>query len=84
MGIIQLLQKSLSELDFGNELDFPKNIQHRDVADIPNYHFKDDGLLLWDAIKSFVENITNIFYEHDNDIVEDYELQEWSSELRRY
>ncbi len=56
---------------------------NRDVADIPNYHFRDDGLKLWNAIRSYVESVVDIFYETDDDIQGDFELQEWVSELFR-
>ena len=56
---------------------------NRDVGDIPNYHFRDDGLDLWNEIKNFVKDVIDIFYETDDDILGDWELQEWTSELVR-
>ena len=78
---MDLLQKSFEFLDFDLELNFPNNIEHRDVADIPNYHFRDDGLEIWFAIRTYVDNVINIFYETDKDVQEDFELQDWEKEI---
>ena len=82
-GITKLLQKSFNGFEFDNEFNFPHNIMNRDVGDIPNYHFRDDGLDLWNEIKNFVKDVIDIFYETDDDILGDWELQEWTSELVR-
>ena len=88
-GIIELLQKSFPRFNFDHELIFPNNIKEktvknpngRDVEEIPNYHFRDDGLALWKAIRSYVEDVINVFYETDEDVQEDHELQEWEMEI---
>lgn len=51
------------------------------MKDIPNYHFRDDGMELWKAIKKYVEDIINIFYQTDEDVKEDQELQDWDLEV---
>ena len=81
---MELLQKSFSEFDFDHVFNFPQNIKNRDVEEIPNYHFRDDGLTLWKSIRNYVENVIHIFYESDQDVHEDCELQEWISEICRY
>ena len=76
-----MLEKCFSEFNFDRDLNFPRNINARDVHDIPGYYFRDDGLKIWTAIRNYVENVTNIFYKDDHEIIEDGELQNWSSEL---
>ena len=80
-GIYELLQESFGELDINFEMDFPNNIRERDVGDIPNYHFRDDGLDIWFAIRSYVDEVVNIFYDTNEDVRQDYELQEWEMEI---
>ena len=80
-GIKELLCKSFSKFDFDHEFNFPVNINNREVGDIPNYHYRDDGLKLWHAIKDYVSDIINIFYERDEDVENDIELQEWDLEV---
>ena len=54
------------------------------MADIPNYHFREDGLKNWAAIKDYAEDIVNIFYISNEDVVSDWELQGWIDEIHRY
>ena len=61
-GILELTRKGLDKLDFETEFNFPKYIESRDVADIPNYYYRDDGLKLWNAIQGYVKEIINIFW----------------------
>ena len=55
----------------------------RGVENIPNYHFRDDSMMLWNAIDKYVENILNIFYDTDDDVKNDWEIQEWIHEIHR-
>ena len=83
-GIEELLQKSFDGFQFDIDFDFPANITHRGMADIPNYYFRDDGLKLWGAIKDYTHEIVNIFYISNDDVIADWELQEWIEEIYRY
>ena len=83
-GIIELIEKSVKEFRFDTDWDFPLNIETRGVSDLPNYYYRDDGLLLWKAIKEYVEDILDLFYLSDEDVLEDSEIQEWIDEIYRY
>ncbi|MGL5833081.1 MAG: lipoxygenase family protein [Waterburya sp.] len=48
---------------------------------LPHYPYRDDGLLLWDAIKKFVTDYLNVFYPKQENIKNDEELQNWAKEL---
>ena len=80
-GIYELLQESFGDLDINIEMDFPNDVRQRDVSDIPNYHFRDDGLDIWFAIRGYVDEVVNIFYNTNKDVQDDYELQEWEMEI---
>ena len=64
-----------------DDWDFPRNIDNRGVQNLPNYHFRDDGLRLWNIMHEYVESMVNIFYDSDDDVREDSELEEWFSEI---
>ena len=83
-GYVDLIEKCFSEFHFENDFDFPTNIAMRGVANIPNYHFRDDGMMLWNAIGKYVEDILNIFYDSDEEVKKDWEIQEWINEIHRY
>ncbi|CAC5374170.1 ALOX5 [Mytilus coruscus] len=45
------------------------------------YHMRDDGLLLYDAIKSYVEKYVLLYYSTEGSLDADYEIQNWGAEL---
>ena len=60
------------------------NVKKRGVDDknlLPNYYYRDDGLLIWDAIESYVREIIGIFYKSDEDVKEDTEVQSWANDV---
>ena len=79
-GIHELLEKSVQILKY-DDYDLPLDIMKRGVDKIPNYHFRDDGLDIWFAIRGYVDEVVNIFYSTNKDVQEDYELQEWEMEI---
>ncbi|MBC7880050.1 MAG: lipoxygenase [Anaerolineae bacterium] len=66
------------------EFAFPTDIQNRGVDDVnklPHYPFRDDGQLLWEAIHKYVKEYLSIYYQIDNDLSLDFELQDWATKL---
>ena len=49
--------------------------------DLPHYPYRDDGLLLWQAITNYVTEYLQIYYTSPEDVQGDYELQGWAQEL---
>lgn len=64
---------------------FPKEIENRgmeQVEKLPHYPYRDDGMLVWNAIYTFVSEYLNHYYKKDSQrIIDDTELQAWASEL---
>jgi len=68
---------------------FPKEIENRgmDKKDdkgnlkLPHYPYRDDGMLVWRAIHTFVSDYLGHFYPAPVDIAQDTELQAWAKEL---
>lgn len=59
----------------------PTDIENRGVANLPAYHYRDDSLLIWDAIHTYVTEILKLRYQSSADLVGDHELQAWKQEL---
>ena len=53
----------------------------RGVANIPDFPFRDDTKLLWDATNKWVTKYIELYYPTTADMLEDYELQAWINEL---
>lgn len=69
---------------FNDEL-LPKALKERDVADtdaLPNYPYRDDALLFWDAIHQWATDYIGIYYKTESDVVRDTELQGFIEEVR--
>ncbi|MEE3718259.1 lipoxygenase family protein [Tumidithrix elongata RA019] len=67
-----------------NESSLPKTLEHRGVDDanaLPDYPYRDDALLLWDAIHNWVSGYLKIFYADDVKVLNDACLQNWIAEL---
>ena len=51
--------------------DLPKVLKDRGVDDsdkLPGFHYRDDALRLWHAIKEYITKILSIYYHSDEDI----------------
>lgn len=67
-----------------DQFAFPQGIQHRgldNVETLPHFPYRDDGMLLWRAIHSFVASYLTYFYSTPTSIKADLELQAWAQEL---
>lgn len=52
-----------------------------DVVRLPHYPYRDDGKLVWETIHTFVSDYLRHFYENDQVVMADTELEAWSKEL---
>lgn len=61
-----------------------KDFAARGVEDreaLPEYPFRDDGLLVWDAIVPFIESYLRLYYPSDDAVRADPELEAWAHEM---
>jgi len=82
-GQFKLLEKAFEKWSF-REWVVPDNLARRGVANIkklPNYFWRDDALLVWDAIEHFVKKILGHHYSSDRAVQADAELQGFAAEL---
>ncbi|BAZ30700.1 lipoxygenase [Cylindrospermum sp. NIES-4074] len=67
-----------------NDIDFPNTLKNRGVDDsskLPTYPYRDDGLLIWGAIESWVHDYFTLYYSSDSSVLNDQDLQNWASTL---
>jgi arachidonate 15-lipoxygenase len=67
-----------------DQFSLPTELKNRgmdDTKQLPHYPYRDDGLLLWNAIKTFVSGFLKYYYPTDVAIAQDIELQNWAKEL---
>ncbi|XP_006897780.1 PREDICTED: arachidonate 5-lipoxygenase isoform X1 [Elephantulus edwardii] len=85
-GHVQMVQRAMQELTY-TSLCFPEAIKARGMdstENIPYYFYRDDGLLVWEAIKKFTGEVVAIYYEDDQVVVEDQELQDFVKDIYVY
>jgi len=70
-----------------NSAMLPKQFKQRGVDDpnlLPVYPYRDDALLVWDAIHQWVSDYLNLYYATDEDVQKDAALQAWVAEAQAY
>ncbi|MFS2164842.1 lipoxygenase family protein [Variovorax sp. Varisp62] len=70
--------------DFQDRMMLPNDLRTRgvdDTAALPDYPYRDDGLLVWNAIAQWVGDYVATYYLSDGDVTGDYELKAWATEL---
>lgn len=72
---------SLSKPVFNSGV-LPKALESRGVMgpDL-EYPYRDDALLIWNAIEAWVKAYVALYYSSDEDVAGDADLQEWGKEL---
>ena len=83
-GIVELGRKGYTDFTLLG-LALPQDLADRQVDDtskLPNYHYRDDGLLIWNAINKMVAGILSLFYKSDADVANDTELNAWLKDLQ--
>ena len=73
------------------EFAVPKELTRRGLGEtdvngqgenfLPDYPYRDDALLLWNAIKTYVSDYLSLYYTSPVDILDDTELQGWVNKL---
>lgn len=77
----QCMANGMTSFDFTASA-FPNDIASREV-DNPDlfYPYRDDGMLLWNAIQNFATEYIAVCYQSDKDVAEDYEIQAWARDI---
>ena len=67
-----------------NSLIFHRDLKTRGVADettLPDYPYRDDGILLWSALELYVIACLGTSYCSDDEVANDTDLQAWLHEI---
>ena len=80
--LAQLFKNAHADWSF-DEFAFPKEIENRgmNVDTIAHYPYRDDGMLVWNAVHDFVSSYLQLYYPDQKTIQDDTELQAWAKEL---
>ncbi|XP_071127123.1 allene oxide synthase-lipoxygenase protein-like isoform X1 [Mytilus edulis] len=80
-----LMRKSMEFWRLDLNGTFPESLKSRGVLEESvlkgAYHMRDDGLLLYDAIKTYVQKYVAHYYSVEGSMKADYEIQNWGAEI---
>ncbi|XP_069857710.1 polyunsaturated fatty acid lipoxygenase ALOX12 isoform X2 [Dipodomys merriami] len=79
-GHVQLLGRALAQLTYGS-LCPPDDLAARGLLGIPSALYAQDALRIWEIIARYVEGIVHLFYQRDDIVRGDPELQAWCREI---
>ncbi|KAK1159915.1 hypothetical protein AOXY_G21367 [Acipenser oxyrinchus oxyrinchus] len=79
-AILLLSQKGYQTLSY-ESLQPPLDFQRRGVMKLRDYFYREDSLMLWDAIQSYVSGLVSLYYSSDSDVTQDLELQLWIRDI---
>lgn len=79
---LELMNKAYREKVFW-DYALPNDIENRGIERkfIPEYPYRDDALLLWDAIANYVKSYLQRYYPDDQAVLKDPYVQAWADEL---
>eukprot|EP00057_Strongylocentrotus_purpuratus_P032780 XP_788809.2 PREDICTED: arachidonate 5-lipoxygenase [Strongylocentrotus purpuratus] len=80
VGMADIIKRSFSTWRLDIEGSLPTDLLVRGVSDpevLPNYPYRDDALILREAIYDYVKEVVDLHYDHPRKIAADHELQEW-------
>jgi arachidonate 15-lipoxygenase len=62
----------------------PTQISQRGLDDtvaLPECPYRDDGLLIWNALSSWVSSYVDLWYQNDLQVFTDLQVQKWSNDI---
>ena len=79
--LVKFMGEGMNNFSF-KEFELPRDIERRQVENPAlEYPYRDDGMLWWDEMQRFAKAYLSIYYQNDNEVKADFELQAWAAAL---
>ncbi|XP_067663302.1 allene oxide synthase-lipoxygenase protein-like [Haliotis asinina] len=83
-GVLGLNRKGRKAWRMDIQGTLPEDLRRRGVSEenvLPGYYYRDDCLLLYNAIKSYVTSYVGLYYNTPQRLIDDPEIQAWAKEM---
>ncbi|KAA0719546.1 Arachidonate 5-lipoxygenase [Triplophysa tibetana] len=80
-GIDELMKRAMKTITY-KSMCFPEAIIARGMENTPKYYYRDDGMKIWEAIYSFVDQVIKIYYDSDEKVKEDLAIQHFVKNVK--
>ena len=82
-GKVELLRRvsNLYRVQWTNIVQYAQERGVDDPDKLPGYYYRDDGTKIWKVMSNFVEEIVDEFYNTDEDVENDPEIQNWAMDV---
>ncbi|MCP4441421.1 MAG: hypothetical protein GY810_21145 [Aureispira sp.] len=77
---LDLGRKAWKTWSVKQKLILPYDLEQRGMDDreaLGHYPYRDDGMLIWNAIRNYVKAVVDSYYKEDQQVQQDNELQAW-------
>ncbi|XP_046331732.2 polyunsaturated fatty acid 5-lipoxygenase-like [Haliotis rufescens] len=81
-GVLNLNRRKGWRMDVQGIL--PEDLRTRGVSDenvLPGYYYRDDSLLMYNALKTYVTSYVDLYYDTPQRLLDDIEMQDWAGEM---
>ncbi|XP_045180456.2 polyunsaturated fatty acid 5-lipoxygenase-like [Mercenaria mercenaria] len=85
-GMFELIRRRRPRWRFDVDGIIPEDFKARgvdDPNDLPRHHARDDSIMIYDAIKKYVQKYVDLYYKTNDVLLADEEVQNWREELVR-
>lgn len=83
-GFHELIRRYKAKWNLDIEGTLPADLAQRGVDDpeiLRQYHFRSDAVQLYEALRTYVSKYLRIYYDTDDKILADQEIQKWREEM---
>ncbi|KAH9509993.1 hypothetical protein Btru_044798 [Bulinus truncatus] len=83
-GMYALVVKKYTDWRLDVDGTLPEDLKRRGLNDpkvLPNFHYRDDAILIYNAISKYVHDYLALYYTSPELVASDHELQSWVQEL---
>ncbi|XP_077987258.1 polyunsaturated fatty acid lipoxygenase ALOX15B-like [Glandiceps talaboti] len=84
IGTFEIIRRMWNEWRLDVQGTLPNDLLARGVSSanvLPNYHYRDDAMLLYNTIFSYVTKVIEGHYDTKADLLNDHEIQAWTKEM---